>query len=104
MAFELGALTPYSSQVQRGYHLASFVPSRPMLGHQFTTSVFLDGQEKELFSFTVPIAHETLAAVGPDDTRALEEATNAILAALPPSGSYDEAAAKSALEKSPLPA
>ncbi|MDB5796542.1 MAG: hypothetical protein JWP36_444 [Paucimonas sp.] len=103
MTLELGALAPYSSQVERGYYLASFVPSRPMLGRQFTTSVFLEGQEKELFSFTVPIAHETLSAVGPEDTRSLEEATNAILAALPPSTGYDESSAKSALAKSPLP-
>ena len=103
MTFELGALAPYSSQVERGYRLASSVPSRPMLGRQFTTSVSLDGQEKELFSFTVPIAHETLSAVGPDDARSLEEAINAVLAALPPSAAYEESSAKSALEKSALP-
>ncbi|MDB5821816.1 MAG: hypothetical protein JWR21_520 [Herminiimonas sp.] len=103
MAFELGALVPYSDQAQRGYHLASFVPSRPMLGRQFTTSVSLDGQDEELFSFTVPMAHETLSSVGPEDARLLDEAANAIIAALPESHNYDESHAKAALAKSRLP-
>lgn len=102
MVLSLGGLVPYADHHENGYRFASFVPSRPLLGHQFTVEVYRGEEERKLFSFTVPMRHETVLSADTDDAGLLDQAIKSVAGAVGPAGQFDAEAARKALHTDKL--
>jgi hypothetical protein len=103
VVLSLGGLVPYADHHENGYRFASFVPSRPLLGHQFTVEVYRGDEERKLFSFTVPMRHETVLSADTDDADLLEQAVKTVAAGIGPAAQFDAEAARKALTTDKLP-